>query len=690
MKVNSRRPYVPEPSFFTAALAALALLLWVLPPGVATAAQAESAPGFGGPLSPQQVVDLCRASSVILSGDGARAVYVLDVARGVEEEHGPAHQEIWTVPFSGGPAEPLTHAPGRTSAPALSPDGEMLAFLAKRGADEHTQIYLLSLGGGEARRLTAAASPVASFAWSPGGKALAYVAVDPVSSERKKEEEKGHDWHVAGAQQRPRRLWRVEVATGTAREITTDTSSVWHYAWFPDGSRLALTVSQKPDTDSSYIYKRLALVGAAGGVPKTIWDAPGKMGHPSVSPDGRHVAINAAISANDPAAGSLFIVNVETGRAVNRTPALAATVTWVGWASAHEALLAAHQGTGSLLAAVALEGDGALTTLLSGTPVFTEVAASTDGRRFVMAASTAAHPDEVFAWQRGDSPMVRLTDSNPGLQNASLGEQTVVRWQAEDGLEMEGILILPVGAGDKKGPQPPYPLVSVVHGGPESCWHHGWNTSYSRWGQVLAGRGFAVLMANYRGSTGRGAPFAKADHRDLAGREFRDILDGIDSLVAQGLVDPHRVGSGGGSYGGYFSAWAATRHSGRFAASVVFAGITNWMSFTGTSDIPEENSVVHWDLSPYVRADLAWDRSPMAHVATAVTPTLIAHGEKDERVPLGQGTELYTALRLKGTPVEFVTYPREPHGLRERAHQLDYMNRALGWYERWLGAGTQD
>jgi dipeptidyl aminopeptidase/acylaminoacyl peptidase len=306
-----------------------------------------------------------------------------------------------------------------------------------------------------------------------------------------------------------------------------------------------------------------------------------------------------------------------------------------------------------------------------------------------MAASTGTHPDEVFTLDRGDARLQRLTDSNPGLGEADLGEQKVVHWQAEDGLDIAGVLILPVGHGQPGGPKAPYPLVSVVHGGPESCWHDGWNTSYSRWGQVLAGRGYAVLMVNYRGSTGRGVAYAKADHRDLAGREFRDILDGIDHLAEIGLIDPERVGSGGGSYGGYFSAWAATRHSERFQAAVVFAGITNWMSFTGTSDIPEENSVVHWDLSPYLRSDLAWDRSPLAHIRDARTPTLIAHGEKDERVPLGQGAELYTALRLKGTPVEFVTYPREPHGLRERAHQLDYMNRALDWFDRWLtGSGA--
>jgi dipeptidyl aminopeptidase/acylaminoacyl peptidase len=646
--------------------------------------------GFGGPLTPTQVVDLHRVSSVALSADGERIVYLRNVPRGDDEEFGRTHQEIWMVTAAGGEPRPLTHAPGRPSAPHLSPDGGTVAFLDKRGTDEETQIYLIPVAGGEARRLTAAATSVSSLSWAPDGKSLAFVATDPESAQRKEDKEQGRDWNVVGSNLRPRRLWRVQVGSGEMAEITIGDNSVWHYAWFPDSSRLALTVSDRPDVDSSYIFKRLALVKAAGGPPETLWDGPGKMGAPAVSPDGEHVAINAAVSANDPAAGSLFVVPVADGEAVNLTGDLQATLTWVGWSADREVVFAAHQGVGSLLATISLDEGAELKSLFTGVPAFTSASVSSSGERFAMAASTSSHPDEVFTLVSGGQGPQRLTDSNPGLVEAALGEQKAIHWSTEDGLVVEGILILPVGHGEPGGPKAPYPLVSVVHGGPESCWHDGWNTSYSRWGQVLAGRGYAVLMANYRGSTGRGVAYAKADHRDLAGREFHDILDGIDHLAAQGLIDLQRVGSGGGSYGGYFSAWAATRHSQRFRASVVFAGITNWMSFTGTSDIPEENSVVHWDLSPYLRSDLAWDRSPLAHIRDAHTPTLIAHGEKDDRVPLGQGTELYTALRLKGTPVEFVTYPREPHGLRERAHQLDYMNRALDWYDGWLTATETD
>jgi dipeptidyl aminopeptidase/acylaminoacyl peptidase len=644
---------------------------------------------FAGALTPEQVVDLRMVNSVVMAPDGGTVMYTLSVPRRESEDPGRRHDEIHAVTVDGGISRRLTHSPGRATQPAVSPDGTILAFLAKRGDDEHTQIYLLPLAGGEARRLTAAGSDVLSLSWAPDGSSLAFLAVDPESEERKDAEEAGRDWKVYGQDERPRRLWRADVTSGEASQVTTDTSSVWAVDWFPDGKRLAVTVSDRPDTDSSHIYKRLAIAVAGGGSPRTLWDGPGKMGAPRVSPDGRYVAVHAAVSANDPAAGSLFVIDASSGRAVNRTGDSLLTVTWVDWAGPEEILFTAHEGTASVLAATA-PFEGGARRLAVGPPVFSRASLSADGRTVAFAASTSRHPDEVFVLARGDGRLRRLTDSNPGLAGADLGKQEVYRWTTSDGWTVEGILISPVGAATPQGPKPPYPLVNVVHGGPESCWRDGWNTSYSRWGQVLAGRGYAVLMANYRGSTGRGVAFAKADHRDLAGREFRDILEGMDALVSEGTVDPARVGIGGGSYGGYFSAWAATRHSQRFAAAVVFAGITNWISFTGTTDIPEENMVVHWDLNPYERTWLAWDRSPLAHLATAGTPVLIAHGQKDRRVPPGQAVELYTALRLRGMPVEMVTYPREPHGLRERAHQLDYMNRSLDWFDRWVKGSKRD
>jgi dipeptidyl aminopeptidase/acylaminoacyl peptidase len=191
-------------------------------------------------------------------------------------------------------------------------------------------------------------------------------------------------------------------------------------------------------------------------------------------------------------------------------------------------------------------------------------------------------------------------------------------------------------------------------------------------------------MPNYRGSTGRGVAYSKGDHNDLMGEEMHDNLTGIDHLIQLGLVDKYRVGIGGGSYGGYTSAWAATKHSDRFKAAVVFAGIANQISKAGMTDTPVENAGVHWNVWLYDDMDLVWDRSPIKHIRNAKTPTLIGHGERDLRVPTGQAYELYRGLKHMKVPTELVIYPREPHGLRERAHQIDFCQRALAWYQKYL------
>jgi dipeptidyl aminopeptidase/acylaminoacyl peptidase len=203
---------------------------------------------------------------------------------------------------------------------------------------------------------------------------------------------------------------------------------------------------------------------------------------------------------------------------------------------------------------------------------------------------------------------------------------------------------------------------------------------------VLAANGYAVLMPNYRGSGGRGVAFSKGDHRDLGGKEFIDVIAGIDHLAEIGLVDPERVGISGTSYGGYFSALAATKYSDRFKAAIPYAGITNWFSFSGTTEIPIEMSLVHWDTWWFDDPGLNWDRSPLAHINNSKTATLVGHGLADTRVDPGQSVELYTALKIKGVPSGLVLYPREPHGLLEREHQLDYMGRILEWFDTYLKA----
>ena len=286
----------------------------------------------------------------------------------------------------------------------------------------------------------------------------------------------------------------------------------------------------------------------------------------------------------------------------------------------------------------------------------------------------------MFAGDLSSTAPARLTITNPWLADVDLGRQETVRYAARDGLALEGLLIRPTG--DAK---PPFPLIVVVHGGPEAHYADGWLTSYGSPGQVLAARGFAVFYPNYRGSTGRGVAFSMASFDDPAGKEFDDIVDGVDHLIKAGLADAKRVGVTGGSYGGYATAWMATRYSDRFAAGVMFVGITNLISKAGGCDIPQEDYLVHIPRRAWEEHAFLWERSPLAHAAKGRTPLLILHGKDDPRVPVGQSMELYRALKTIGkAPVRLVLYPGEGHGNRKAAARYDASLRIVQWFEHYL------
>jgi dipeptidyl aminopeptidase/acylaminoacyl peptidase len=299
----------------------------------------------------------------------------------------------------------------------------------------------------------------------------------------------------------------------------------------------------------------------------------------------------------------------------------------------------------------------------------------------VLVGQSPAHPPEVFLAEGPGAAPKRLTDSNPWLSQRALAPQRKVAFRARDGLELEGLLLEPLG----REVDARVPLVVVVHGGPEAHFSDGWLTRYANPGQVLAAKGFAVFYPNYRGSTGRGLAFSKTSQGDPAGKEFDDIVDGVDHLVKTGLADPARVGITGGSYGGYATAWGATFYSDRFAAGVMFVGISDLASKGGTTDIPVEDVEVHLMSDPWKRADQNRERSPLTWVEKAKTPLLILHGTDDPRVHPTQSLMLYRYLKRRGqVPVRLVRYPGEGHGNRRAASQLDLSIRLVRWFEHYL------
>lgn len=638
-------------------------------------------------LTPEVIAAIAQVVDAQISPDGSQVAYQVSRPRAESEPPGAARSELWMVPATGGAPRRLTDREDRS--PRWSPDGRTVAVLSRQ-TDGLTQIHLVAPGGinGERVQLTSAPASVTTFKWSPDGRSIAFTYADPKTDEEKQAEAAGNDWTVADRNFKHTRLYRVDIAKGgaSATAVTQADKTVHDYDWSPDGTQLIVAAADTPTIDDSFMGVRLYLVPSSGGVPEPFLRTEGKLAFPRWSPDGQWIAWLGATSMNDPYAGSLYVAPTRNRVAgapdrANLTTEYAGTATWMGWQPGTPAtavfVAAEHQDTPIYRVAPNAPQRHRITAenlVIVGSPTF-----SSNGKRMALVANTPSHPNEVYVGD-GTAPPARITTLNPQLAGIALGAQETIAWLSRDGIKIEGILVRPVGYR----PGQRYPLIVQPHGGPESADPDGWNGTYARWGQMLAGRGYLTLYPNYRGSIGRGPEFAMADHKDLMGKEFEDMIDGIDHLVREGVADRDKVGIGGGSYGGYTSAWAATFGSDRFKAAIPWMGISNWISMTGTSDIFLENSTVHWDLVMYQNYEKYWERSPLKYIDRASTPSLIVHGAADPRVPPGQSLELYTALKWKGVPVEYVSYPREGHGLAERAHQLDFMRRVLGWFEKYV------
>lgn len=249
-----------------------------------------------------------------------------------------------------------------------------------------------------------------------------------------------------------------------------------------------------------------------------------------------------------------------------------------------------------------------------------------------------------------------------------------------DGLEIEGLLTYPVGYQTGKR----YPLVLSIHGGPAGVWLQAFIGTPSICGPfaALAARGYAVLRCNVRGSSGYGRAFRRANYQDWGGMDFQDLMTGVDHVIHMGVADPDRLGVMGWSYGGLLTASAITQTR-RFSAAVVGAGITNLISNAGTADIPS-NIPEHFGGEPGKMLEPLCAHSPVLHVKGVNTPTLILHGERDERVPISQGYELYNALKRQGCTVKTVVYPRTPHIPQEPRLNQDVLIRSIQWFDRFV------
>ncbi len=656
-----------------AALAVLALLM--LMPCALLAAD---------PVTPEDALSCKRIAEKAISPDGAWIAYVVSVPRAASDEAGGAYAELWLAPFAGGAPRPFITGKVNVSGVEWKLDGSCVGFLMARGEKAKTQVWTIPASGGEAAQLTSSETSVSSFRWHPAGNAIAYVAAAPQSKREKELEKKGYGFVFFEENLKDRNLYVQKVGAdgrmGEAEPIT-EGCSVWRIEWSPDGKAIAAAISPKNLVDHQYMFQKIWIVDPESKTKRQLTDNPGKLGDFAWSPDGARIAYNAAQELKDHSDGRLFVVPAAGGESRNLTePDFRGHVEWVGWKDKSTIVYRSGEGAYPTLSTVSADG-GKRTVILDAKTagvIFDSPSFTKNFKHFAFGGTAPGIPGDLFCWTAGAKEPKRLTDLHPWIADRALGEQKVVRYPARDGLEIEGILVYPVGyrAGTR------YPLVVLVHGGPESHYSNGWVTRYSEPAQVLAGKGYAVFLPNYRASTGYGLDFALAGYGDAGGKEFDDIADGIDYLVSAGVADQARVGLAGGSYGGYAAAWFASRYTEKVKAVCMFVGISDLTSKRLTTDIPYEELYVHSGKKIEEMWRQSLERSPNYWAHQSKTAVLILGGAADPRVHPGQSIEFYRILKMNAHPaVRLVQYPGEGHGNAKQPGRADVLYRSLDWFD---------
>lgn len=629
----------------------------------------------------EDLIQTKAVRSAEISPDGKQIAFTVEALRAPDDEPGSDYENLFLVSTESGEIQPFITGHESVSSVRWHPEGKQLAFLMKRGEDARTQVWRIPVTGGEAQQVTDSETNVLYFQWHPKAEQIGYIATTPKSKREKVLEKKGYGFVFFEENLKHRNLYLVDVNGGDATQVTSDIT-VWDFKFSPDGKTIAASVSEKNLIDYRYAFRTVHKIEVASGERSPLTDNPGKLGNYEFSPDGKMLAYAAALTKHDNAVSQAFVVSSSGADAANLTePNFRGHINWVGWKDNGTVVYRAHEGVHTTLSTVKLSGNGAQREVILHAKdldfVFDEPSFTRDFRHFAFVGQSPMHPGEVFYWKYGSAPR-RLTTTNKWLAERKLGKQEIIQYPARDGVEIEGLLIHPVGYQQGET----YPLVVIVHGGPEANYTNRWITRYSEPGQVLAGRGYAAFFPNYRSSTGYGVEFAATGFGDAAGVEFDDIADGIEYLIREGIADRDRVGLGGGSYGGFASAWFASYYTRYVKAVCMFVGISDLISKRGTTDIPYEELFVHSGKKLEDMWMFSLERSPIYHAHQSKTAVLVYGGTADTRVHPSQSLEFYRRLKMNDHPaVRYVRYPGEPHGNRKQPGQIDVAYRVMDWYD---------
>ena len=652
------------------------------------------------PFDVNALLELKRISDPQISPDGrwvAFTVQTIDVAANKKP------QQIWVVGLDGGAPRQITHDGQANNRPRWSPDSKRIAYVSDRGGS--SQIWLMDPDGSNAKQVTNFAAEADGELFSGDGKNLVFTSAvypecgaDDACNKKNLDADAANKvkartytdllyrhWTTWGTRRRSHILV-VPAAGGAPRDLTPGTRDVPpfslggpdDYDVSPDGAELCYAMNAEPVPAVS-TNSDLYVVPMAGGESHKITLTPGADASPQYSPDGKYIGWRAQMREGyESDRWRLMLLERTSGKVTNLTENLDRWVNSFAWAPDSSSLFftVADRGTQNIQL-VNVKGGGAR-VVVSGYSELDDMQLTRDGKTMVYTEQTGVSPVEIFRASSSGGAAVALTHLNDATLNSYQLTPLEEFWvDAPDGARVQSFVVKPYGFQATRK----YPVIMLIHGGPQGNWGYLWQ---NRWNaQVFAAAGYVVVMPNPRGSTGYGQKFIDEINQDWGGKPFDDIMAVTDHVVADmPYADGSKLTAAGGSYGGYMVDWMLG-HTQRFKALITHDGVYDLTSEFGAT---EELWFPLWEYggTPWERPEEYQKMSPSSYVTDFHTPTLVIHGEQDFRVPYTQGLELFTALQLQKVPSKLLIFPDEGHWVLKPQNSVLWYKTFIDWLDSWV------
>ncbi len=638
-----------------------------------------------------QIDDLNRIVRVAdpqISPDGKSIACVVSRAN-VKDDRWESELVLVGLSSASASPRPLTYGRKKVSSPRWSPAGDRLAFIGEAGQekDAKPQIFVLNMYGGDAKKITDAPEGVAQFAWRPDGKEIAYAAAEERANKKAIEAhddafEVGYNDYLATAAAPAYHLWLIAAdGAAPARRLTSGSWSLPAHdqsaplSWSPDGRKILFT--KVPESSfGAFDQSRVQVLDIlTGGITPAAGDA--SYSHRGIfSPDGSKIAFWRPRDGDFNNENEIMLVPSGGGSPADLTRSLDRDILHATWMPDGTSLLVGGTDrTGVSLWIQPLQGSARRLDLGEAVPSWSYSVDANVGRNSAIAftASEPRHPTELYYMASPAAKPRRLTDFNAEIAALDLGARERIVWQGPDGFTEDGVLTYPPGFDPGKK----YPLVLLVHGGPQSAS----TTAFAASAHLFAARDWVVFSPNYRGSDNLGNAYQRAVFNDAGDGPGRDVMAGLEAVEKRGFVDTTRVAVSGWSYGGYMTSWL-TGHYGGWKAAVAGAAVNDLVEEYALSDFNVTNRYSFTAFaSPYAgdAIRLYRDQSPITYAAKIKTPTLILCDTGDARVPITQSYQMFRALRDNGVETRFYAYPVPGHFPADPVRSADVFKKWIDW-----------